>query len=74
MFRLYLADPGKARGCSTTTFVIHSLIRSLSNPLLPTASWIRHAQTVIVSTSSYKMDYVIVIKSFLNPKAHQNVV
>ena len=24
------------------------------------------------STSSYKIDYVIVIKIFLNPKGHQN--
>ena len=25
-----LADPGEARGCSTNTFVIHSLIKSVS--------------------------------------------
>ena len=26
------------------------------------------------STSSYKIDYVIVIKTFLNPKGHQNTI
>ena len=29
-------------------------------------------QTVRDSSSSYKTDYVIVIKTFLNPKGHQN--
>ena len=27
-----------------------------------------------VSTSSYKIDYVIVIKTFLNPEVHQNPI
>ena len=49
------------------------LIHSLSNPLIvPTALQRRHAQTVRVSTSSYKINYVIMIKSFLNPEGHQN--
>ena len=30
----YLADPGKARGCFTNTFVIHSFINSVSHPLV----------------------------------------
>ena len=34
----------------------------------------RHAQTVGDSTSSYKIDYVIVIQNFLNPKGHQNPI
>ena len=48
----------------------HSL--SLSEPFPPTALRRRHAQTVRVSTSSYKIDYVITIKNFLNPEGHQN--
>ena len=34
----------------------------------------RHAQMVRDSTSSYKIDYVIVITSFLNPEGHQNPI
>ena len=67
-----LADPGEARGCSINSLVIHSLIKSLSDPLLPTALRRRHAQAVGDRSSSYKIDYVIVIKNFLNPKGHQN--
>ena len=44
----------------------------MSEPFPPTASRRRHAQTVRDSTSSYKIDYVIVIKTFLNPEGHQN--
>ena len=66
----YLADPGKARGCSTNTPVIHSFIQSV----ILTALRRRHAQTVRYRASSYKIDYVIVIKSFLNPEGHQNPI
>ena len=38
----------------------------MSEPFPPTALWRRHAQTVRVSSSSYKIEYVIVIKTFLN--------
>ena len=58
--------PGKARGCST--FIIHSP----SEPFPPIALWRRPAQTVRDSSSSYKIDYVIVIKTFLNPEGHKN--
>ena len=34
----------------------------------------RHAQTVRDRASSYKIDYVVVIKSYLNPKGHQNPI
>ena len=71
---MLLAEPGEARGCSTNTFVIHSLINSLSQPFPPTALWQGHAQTVRDSTFSYKIDYVIVIKNFLNPEGHQNPI
>ena len=43
----YFADPGKARGCSTNTFVIDwlidSLIHSLSHPFPPTTVQRSHA-------------------------------
>ena len=44
----------------------------MSQPFSPTALRRCHAQTVRDSTSSYKIDYVIVIKTFLNPEGHQN--
>ena len=44
----------------------------MSEPFPPTALRRRHAQTVRDSSSSYKIDYVIVIKTFLNPEEHQN--
>ena len=69
-----LADPGKARGCSTNSLVIHKLIQSVSEPFPPTTLRHRQAQTVRVSSSSYKIDYVIVINNFLNPKAHQHPI
>ena len=46
----------------------------MSEPFPPTYLQRRHAQTVRDSTSSYKIDYVIVIKNFLNPKGHQNPI
>ena len=41
-----LADPGKARGCSTNTIVIHSFINSLGHPLVKIYFLHRHAQMV----------------------------
>ena len=74
----FLADPGKTRGCSTNTSVIisfiHSFIHSVSDIFPPTALRRRHAQTVWDSSFSYKIDYVIPIKNFLNPKGHQNPI
>ena len=46
-------------------------INSFSQPFPPTALRCHHAQTVGGSSSSYKIDYVIVIQNFLNPKGHQ---
>ena len=34
----------------------------------------RHAQTVRDRCSSYKIDYVVVIKKILNPEGHQNLI
>ena len=65
----FLADPGEARGCSINTFVIYCL-SEWAFPPIPLRR--RHAQTVRDSSSSYKIDYVIVIKTFLNPENHQN--
>ena len=44
----------------------------MSERFPPTALRRRHAQTVRDSSSSYKIDYVIVIQNFLNPEGLQN--
>ena len=69
-----LAGPEEARGCSTNTFVINSLINLVSQPFPPTSLRRRYAQTVRDSSSSYKIDYVIVINNFINPEGHQNPI
>ena len=46
----------------------------MSQPFPPTALRRRHAQGVTDSSFSYKIDYVIVIKTFLNPKVHQTCI
>ena len=43
----------------------------MSQPFPPTALRRRHGQTVR-DTSSYKIDYVKPIKTFLNPEGHHN--
>ena len=50
----------------------NSLINLLSDPLVPAALRRRHAQTFRDSSFSYKIDYDIVIKTFLNPGGHHN--
>ena len=65
-----LANPGKARGCSTITAVTDSF----SNPFPPTALRRCHDQILWDSSSNYKIGYVIVIKNFLNPEGHQNPI
>ena len=69
---MFLADPGEARGCFTNSLVIHSFINWVRNhfPLVDLRR--RHAKTVRDSSPSYKIDYVIVMKTFLNPEGHQN--
>ena len=44
----------------------------MSEPFPPTALRRHHAQAVRDSTSSYKIDYIIAIKNFLNSEGHQN--
>ena len=46
----------------------------MSQPFPPKALRRRHAQTVRDRCSSYRIDYVIVIKNFLNPDGHQNPI
>ena len=46
----------------------------MSQPFPPTALRRRHTQTVRDSSSSNKIDYVILIKNFLNPEGHQNPI
>ena len=46
----------------------------MTDPSVPTALRRRHAQTVKVWSSSYKIDYIIVIKIFLNPEGRQNPI
>ena len=70
----YLADPGEDRGCSINSLVIPLFINYFSDPFPPTALQCRHAQTVRDSSSSYEIDYVIVINKFLNIEGHQNLI
>ena len=54
--------------------LIHQFSESVSQPFPPTALQLRQTQTVKNRCSSYKIDYVIVIKDFLNPEGHQNPI
>ena len=53
-------------------FVFKSRLTALSQPFPPIALRRHHAQTFRDKCSSYKKDYVIIIKDFLNPEGHQN--
>ena len=46
----------------------------MSHRLVPTALRRHHAQTVRDSSSHYKIDYFIVIKNFVMPKGHENLI
>ena len=70
---IYLADPGKARGCSiTNTFVIHSLTDSLSNPLVKISLRRSHARTGKNGASSHKTKYIEILSEILNLEGHLN--
>ena len=69
-----LASPGSANLVYTASSLIHWLIQWVREPFPPTALRLRHAQTVRDRCSSYKTDYVIVIKNFLNPEGHQHPI
>ena len=68
-----ISRPGPSQGL-LNKHLRHSFIHSVSEPFPPTALWRRHAQTGRDRASSYKIDYVIVIKNFLNPEGHQNPI
>ena len=75
MIWLVLSRPGRSQGLLYKHLrysLIHSFIDSVSLPFPPIALRRRHAQTIRDSSSSYKIDYLIVIKTFLNPEGHQN--
>ena len=52
----------------------HWLINSVGQPFPPTALQLCHTQKCWDSSSSYKIDYVIVIKKILNHEGHQNAI
>ena len=71
---IYLADLGEARGCSTNSLVINSVSESVSLFLSQLYAAATPKCLDIGSSSIYEIDYVIVIKNFLNPKGHQNPI
>ena len=76
-FFVKFSRPGRSPGLlykQPRDWLIDSFIQWVSEPFPPTVLRRGHAQTVRVSTSSYKIDYIIVIKNFLNPKGHQNPI
>ena len=60
--------------CLAALQTASNLIKSVSDPFPPTPLRRCHAQTGKDSFSSYKIDYVIVIKNFLNPEGHQHPI
>ena len=62
---LYLADPGKATGCSTNSIVMREK-KSVSHSLCSTALWRRQAQPVRNGASGHKIDYLIQVQVILN--------
>ena len=56
--------------CDKDIIIVHAWNLSW----LPPSLHCRHAQTVRDSSSSYKIDYVIVIKNYINPEGHQNPI
>ena len=62
--------PGQSQGL-LCKHLCYLLTYSLTDPLGPTALRRRHAQMVRDRSSSYKIDFVIVIKTFLNSERHQ---
>ena len=50
------------------------MINSLIHPFPPTALPRRHAQMVRDTSFSYKIDYINLEKTSLNPEGHQNLI
>ena len=51
-----------------------SFIHWFTDPVVPTALQLRHAPKVWDRSSSYKIDYVIVIQNFLNLEGNQSPI
>ena len=66
ILKMFLADPGEVRGCSTNTFVINSF----SDPLVKISLRCRHAQTVQNGASSHKTNYIDIFSEILNLKGY----
>ena len=62
----FLADPGKAKSCSTNRVVIHWFIILVNDPLPPLSWQRRKAQTAKHGASSHKIYYVAQAKGILN--------
>ena len=60
-----IADPSEAGGCSTNSLVINSIIHS---------AFSSHSFTAPPRSSSYKINYIIVITNFLKPEGYQNPI
>ena len=64
--RLFFSRPGQSQGLLYKQ-PCNLLINSVSQPFSPIALRRHHAEPVRDSSSSYKIDTVILIKNFLNP-------
>ena len=71
---MLFSRPGQCQGLLYNSIVIHSFIELVREPFPPTALRRPNAPTVGDRASSYKIDYVIVVKTFLNPEGHQNCI
>ena len=70
---VFMSRPGRSQGL-LYKHLCRWFSRWVIQPFPPTALQLYHAQTVWDSSSSYKIDYIIVIKTFLNPDGHQNCI
>ena len=68
-----ISTPGRSQGL-LYKHLCYSLTDQVTDHLVPTPLCCRHAQIIKDSSSSYKIDYDIVIKNFPNPEGHQNCI
>ena len=75
-YPVLLADAGEAKGSSTNSLVINWLIHSVSQSPFSSHSFTAppcpNGSRDSSYSFSYKINYVTVIKNFLNPKGHHN--
>ena len=67
------SKPGQSQGLLYKK-PCHWLVKSVSHPFPPIALRHRYAQTIRENSSSYKIDYFIVIQKCLNPERHHNPI